>query len=401
MSKLSDLRTKRDKLAADAEAINAKYPNGTRMPTTEAEKLDALLYQIAGVDGEIRGLLDSAPDVEAEGSAPARILRTAKEIRAHYRIHGAPASAMGFDDFLRGIAGMKTTPEVHAALSEGTDTAGGYAVPKILMPRILEALVPASSLLQAGAGIVPMNGAKDVTTAGIDTIPTAAWRLESGNVATSDLTFRAVVAAPKSLAFMFKVSRELLQDAANMQEALITACSQAMAKELDRAGLRGSGTNPEPRGIKNTTGINTVTNGANGTALATYANFVSALQANAEADAPAPTAAIMSPRSMMQLAGLVDSTGQPLAKPEIMKDLRFIMSTQVPNNITTGTSNDTSEIYVGNFSQMAFIMREQFSIAMLKELYAGTGEIGFVCHVRADVAIWYAKAFTLVSGVRP
>ena len=64
---------------------------------------------------------------------------------------------------------------------------------------------------------------KQYTTAAVDNIPTAAWRLESGNLAESAPTFRAVVAAPKSLAFYFKASRELLADAANMDAALNVA----------------------------------------------------------------------------------------------------------------------------------------------------------------------------------
>ena len=74
-----------------------------------------------------------------------------------------------------------------------------------------------------------------------------------------------------------------------MNEALNVAIAQAFAKELDRAGLRGTGTNPEPRGILNTTGIKTVANGANGAALAGYGNFFSGVQELLGANAPMPT----------------------------------------------------------------------------------------------------------------
>lgn len=68
--------------------------------------------------------------------------------------------------------------------------------------------------------------------------------------------------------------------------------------------------------------------------------------------------------------------------------------------MTVGTGKDCSEIYVGDFSRVNFMMREQMSIQLAKELYAGTGEIGFFCHVRADVAIGYPKALAVISGVR-
>ena len=65
-----------------------------------------------------------------------------------------------------------------------------------------------------------------------------------------------------------------------------------------------------------------------------------------------------------------------------------------------GTADDCSEIYVGDFSRVNFMMREQVSIQLAQELYAGTGEVGFICHVRADVAIGYPKALAVISGVR-
>ena len=165
-------------------------------------------------------------------------------------------------------------------------------------------------------------------------------------------------------------------------------------------GLRGSGASPEPRGILNTAGIQTVANGTNGAALAGYSNLLSATQSILQADAPAPLAAIMSPRSLVKLAGLTDTTGQPIEKPSMLANWNMIATSQIPNDLTVGSSSDCSEIYVGDFSKVHFMMREQMSIQVASELFAGTGEIGFICHVRADVAVMYPKAIAVVTGVR-
>lgn len=328
------------------------------------------------------------------------MLASENEIAA--RLNIAHASGENLGDFFRGVAGMKSTEGIRAALSEGTDSAGGYTVPEVLMPRILSALVPASSLLTAGANLAVLSGtdAKTFTLAGVDSIPTAAWRSEAGAVAESDPAFRAIVVTPRSLAFRFKVSRELLQDSPNIDEALRSAIAQAFAKEMDRAGLRGTGTAPEIRGLKNISGINAVTNGTNGASPTSYANFVSAWQEIVSDNAPAPTAAIMHPRDMAKFANLADTTGQPLRRPDLLDSMRFIQTSQIPTNLTVGTSTDTSEIYVGDFSQFVFFLREGVSVQMLNELYAATGEIGFVCHARVDVAALYPQAFALVTGVR-
>lgn len=331
-----------------------------------------------------------------------KTLRNAAEIKAFYasRARDAQEPDVGLADFLRGVAHMKTTEVATKALAAGTGSTGGYAVPDLLQSNILQALVPASSLLLAGAGIVPLNPGATTTFAAIDTIPTPAWRAENGAVAESDPAFRAVVATPRSLAFMFKISRELLADGEGVDLALRIAIAQAFAKELDRAGLRGSGSAPEPKGLLNTAGVQAVGNGVNGTALSSYANLFSAVGAILQADAPFPTAAIMSPRSLVKLGGLVSTTNEPIDAPSMLQRLKLIATSQIPNNLTVGTSSDCSEIYVGDFTRMAFAMRENVSIMVADQLYAATGQIAFIGHVRADVIVTYPAAFGIVTGVR-
>ena len=407
MKSIQDLRLELESVQNNCNKMLADTPaaSWTQKNQLEFNKGVARCEEIkAEIQAVEKGMQNLADRPNSHDGGDIKVLRNSKDIRAHYAgisNSGRPGEEIRIDDFLRGVAGMKSSPAVHAALSTGTDTAGGFLLPNVVMPGILDALVPASALLSAGAGIVPLDtGAKSFTTAAIDTIPTAQWRLESGNVAMSEATFRAVVAAPKSLAFIFKVSRELLADAPNMASALNVTIAQAFAKELDRVGLRGSGAAPEPLGILNTAGIQIVSNGANGLALGGYANLLTATQSILQADAPAPLAAIMSPRSLVKLAGLTDTTGQPIEKPSMLADWNMIATSQIPNDLTVGTSNDCSEIYVGDFSKVQFMMREQVSIQVVKELFADTGEVGFICHVRADIGVMYPKAIAVVKGVR-
>ena len=77
-------------------------------------------------------------------------------------------------DFLRGIAGQRMTEGVRNALSVGTDSVRRLRRSDRCCSRsILQALVPASSLLQAGAGIVDVTQtpAKQFNTAAISHHP--------------------------------------------------------------------------------------------------------------------------------------------------------------------------------------------------------------------------------------
>jgi len=321
-------------------------------------------------------------------------------------VRAAAAGEFGIDDFVRGVAKMRTTELAQRALSVGTDTAGGFTVPTVLMPGLLEALVPQSSLLNAGARVVNEEGgtgAKSFNYAAVNAIPTAAWRNEGAAVAESAPTFRNIAVRPLSLAFYFKVSRELLADSSNLRQALNQTIGASFARELDRSGMRGTGTAPQLRGLLNTAGIQAVTNGANGASLATlrFGNLLSGYQSIRGADAPAPTAAIMAPRSLVGFASLADTTNQPLRRPDLLQNLQMLDTSQIPVNLTVGTSNDATEIYLGDFRWCMFAFRENVSIQLATELFALTGEVGFVCHVRADFVALYPSAFAVITGVRP
>lgn len=382
-------------LGAAFDSFKARYDERLDNQQKEIEdahtKLAFAQHQGPDTPEEVPGVIQSF-----------KALRTAGDFKAHYSKQASSTEKVGLSDFVRAVAGMKTSEGAIQALGRGQDTAGGYAVPHTVMPEILSAMTPASSLMQAGVGVVPLDqGVKSVTSAVVNAIPQAAWRTESGALAMSEPTFRGVTAVPQSLAFMFKVSRELLADAPNMEAALRIAIGQAFAKELDRVGLRGSGTAPEPRGLLNTDGVQAVDfGGANGASLASYAPILQGIGAVMNADGPMPSAVIGAPRSVISLAGLVDSTGQPIRKPELLQNLPILHTSQVPVNLTVGTGKDCSELYVGDFRGMYFLMRENVSIQLLREAFASTGEIGFACHVRADVVIPYPQTFAVVKGVR-
>jgi len=81
--------------------------------------------------------------------------------------------------------------------------------------------------------------------------------------------------------------------------------------------------------------------------------------------------------------------------------MSFVPTSQLPTDVDGGTSDDASEIFVGNFNGLYFLMREALSVQLLREAYSKTGEIGFLCHMRADVVINYPQQFTVITGVRP
>ena len=393
--------------AAEISAIARTLPNGAElaMRAIEAGQTVEEFQQVAIKalstkplpTSDVRGHYEDA----AVHMVQPRMLRNASDIRRHYaaRQDFAAASGVTLVDFLRGAARMKTTAEATRSLAIAVDSSGGFAVPTAVMPGILEALIPASSLLTAGAGILPLSdGAKSYNFAAVDTLPTAAWRVEGGAIAVSAPTFKNTSITPRSLSFVVKISRELLADAPNVDAALQTAIAQAFAVEIDRVGLLGSGTAPEPRGLKNISGVLATIPSTNGITIENFSAILDGVERILEVNGPMPSAAIMSPRSLVEFGGLRDNNFQPLQRPDLLAGVRFIQTSQLPNNLTQGTANTASDIFLGDFSQLVIALREQINVQVLTEAYADFGEIGFLCHARLDIATQRPQAFCLIPG---
>jgi HK97 family phage major capsid protein len=409
------LREERAAVIAQARKILDDHP-GAAWTDVQSKQVDRLYAKADTLEAEIRRysaqITADMDSLSSPVSAAWRNVETGEPMAVVGKEHaGRIASVLGradrpqcsLGDFLRGVAGSKLTEPVRAALSVGTDGSGGYAVPSWLFPEFIEALLPVSSLLQAGARVVPLPGsAKTYRFARVASVPTAAWRSEAGAVAESDPAFTALDLTPQSLAFFFKCSRELLMDSPNIDAILPGVFAGALAAKLDATGLRGTGTPPEPRGLGNISGIQAVTNGTNGATQSSlkWANLNSAYQAILDANGPPPTAVIQAPRSLVGFSSLVDSTAQPLQRPSLLAPLQFIGTSQVPVNLTVGSSTDCTELFVGDFSHFVIGMREQISILRADQLYAATGQVGFFVHARVDFGCHWPAAFAKISGVR-
>ena len=287
------------------------------------------------------------------------------------------------------------------ALSEGSNSAGGYTVPAPLLTQFIDKLRAKSVVSQAGAQTVLLDS--NVTSiARLAGDPTASWRLELGSVGTGDPTFEQVIFTAHSLGCLVRMSREMLADSINAQQMLEHALAQAIALEVDRACLFGTGVAPQPKGITLVPGIQTVSvGGANGGQMSNYAAILSSMQKLSEANAAPPTALVMAPRTKFGLAGLLDTTNQPLNAPAIIAKVPQLDTNSVPVNMTKGTAVNATKIIAGDFTQAMLGVRQSLMIEVAREKYLDTLEVAFVAHVRFDVQFAHPESFVIIDGIIP
>jgi HK97 family phage major capsid protein len=289
----------------------------------------------------------------------------------------------------------------HKSLLSGlTSSAGGYVIPTAVAGEFIDAARVRSTVLAAGARTFPMN-ARTVTIPGWDTPPSAAWRNEGAAFAEQAPSFRAVTLNAKSLAATLTLSIELLEDAESNLPAVAAivedAIAKAMATELDRALLVGSGVAPEPQGLYGSAGVAETT----AIGVPAYADMT-ALVYDVKTRNHEPNAIIYAPRTGKTFADLADTTGQPLSPPEAVSKLARYESGNVPVDLGAGTNE--SLIFCGDFAKLVLGVRPSMAVRAQLDPYtemAGSGSVRLNVYLRADVAVLDPDAFQVASGVTP
>lgn len=246
---LQDLERGHESLMKVYDAIahekDARSKAGNRGPR------ESSLHPMVPVPPDVRvRAVDDGRPLDEEPAETSVALRPQESLRSHLR-RANPAldeyRGLSVGGFMRAMVLGPETDLERRALTEGTDSAGGYTVPTILSAQLIDMMRAKSTVMAAGARTVPLDS-KVTYYAKLLTDPVPAWRNEEGAFAESDPTFGRITFTARSLGVIVKVSRELMEDSLNIAEALPNVIAKAMAAEVDRVALLGSGVAPRAEG---------------------------------------------------------------------------------------------------------------------------------------------------------
>jgi HK97 family phage major capsid protein len=293
------------------------------------------------------------------------------------------------------------------ALGEGTDSAGGYLVPEEYLGEVKDRITAQTIVRRAGATVYPM-ATDTLNIPKISGGATAYWVGENAQITSSDETLDQLQLVAKLLAAMVKVSNQLLADASPSAEAAIRRdIAKVISLAEDNAFIAGTGTSNQPTGIINTTGVNEITLGANG-ATPAFDDIYDALY-QVESNNGLASSWIMHPRTKNTLMKIKDSNEQfiynvapSVKEPDSLVGLPVFLTTQIPTNLTVGTSNDCTYIIVGQFDEA--IIGERAGLEFSTD-QSGTAFEYYQTWIRAisrlDFGLRTPEAFCKVTGVRP
>jgi HK97 family phage major capsid protein len=311
--------------------------------------------------------------------------------------------------FVRGLAtgNWDNAAAERRAMSEGTSTAGGVMVPAPIANLLIDLSRAASVTLAAGVQTVPMDSST-LKFARVTADPTVSWLDELAPASVSAPSFDGVTLTAKRVTAVVQASNELIQDAPNASQVISHLLSAALASAIDGAVLSGTGTSGQPTGIKNASGVQSISMGANGAAPTGFSQIVQALGMIGNANVDLSQASmIWNPTTFAAYEGLEDANNNARIAPASVRNLRKFMTTALPNNEVQGSANTASSLIVGDFSAALLGVRQQISIAVSNSGYDGAGETFLKNAVlirvtaRVDVGVKRANHFVVVKGILP
>ena len=308
--------------------------------------------------------------------------RSAREAAA-FEIEASEAAAAKLGRQSRGI----TIPQdvLRRDLNVGTASAGGNLVATDLdAGSFIDLLRNASALDQAGATVLTgLTG--NVAIPRQSGAATAYWVAESGSPTESQQTVDQVSLVPRTVAAYTDFSRRLMiQSSIDVENMVRSDLASVIALKIDAAGLYGTGSNSEPLGLKNTTGIGTEDFAA---AAPTFAEVVAL-----ESDVATANALLGTPVYLMNAAmrGNLKTT-----KKDAGSGI-FIMENGEVNGYRGVLSNQVAsgDLWFGNFADLIIGYFSGLDLMVDPYTHSTSGTVRVVAMQDCDIAIRHPESFS-------
>ena len=383
MNQILALREKRAKAWDAAKAfLDSKRGGDGLLPAEDVAVYEKMEADVVAMGREIDRLERQAA-IDRELSLPTSTPLTGKPGTPDTLEKRGRATDEYAKSFWKVMRDKSVHHEVYNALQIGTDSEGGYIVPDEFDRTLVEALEEQNIFRQLATVIATSSGDRKIPV--VATKGTAAWIDEEAAIPESDDSFSQVSIGAYKLGTMLKVSDELLNDNVfNLQAYISREFARRIGAKEEEAFFVGDGTG-KPTGVLAATG---------GAELGTTAAAAATITADEVIDlfyslkAPYRRKAvfIMNDATVKILRKLKDSTGNYLwqaaltaATPDTILNRPVYTSAYAP----VAAANAKAVIF-GDMSFYWVADRQGRSFRRLNELFAATGQIGFIGTQRVD-----------------
>lgn len=394
MSKILELREKRAKAWEAAKAfLDAKRGGDGLLSAEDTAAYEKMEADVVALGKEIERLERQA-FIDLELSRPTNTPITNKPDSTVETKTGRATDEYkrAFWNVMRG----RRTADIQNALQIGEDSEGGYLVPDEFERTLVEALEEENIFRQLANVITTSSGDRKIPV--VASKGTASWVDEEGQIPESDDSFGQVSIGAFKLATMIKVSEELLNDSVfNLESYIAREFARRIGNKEEEAFFVGDGAG-KPLGILAAAGggqVGVTTAGATAITLDEILDLFYSLKSPYRRNA----VFVMNDATVKAIRKLKDSTGQYLWQPSIKEATpdtilnRPLYTSAYMPAIEAGAKT----LVFGDFGYYWVADRQGRVFKRLNELYAATGQVGFMATQRVDGKLVLPEAIKVLQ----
>jgi len=401
MSKILELREKRAKAwdAAkaflDSKRAHSMGGSGDGLLSAEdAATYDKMEADVVALGKEIERLeRQAALDLELAKPTSAPITGR-PAVPAEEKTGRAGAEYLSA--FWRNMRDKTPGPEIFNALKIGTDADGGYLVPDEYERTLVEALQEENIFRTLAKVINTSSGDRKIPV--VTTKGTASWIDEEGAIPESDEKFGQVSIGAYKLGTMIKISEELLNDSVfNLESYIATEFARRVGAKEEEAFFVGDGKG-KPTGILHTTGgaeVGLTAAAANAITLDEVMDLFYSLKSPYRNK----STFIMNDSTVKMIRKLKDNTGNYLWQPSIKEGTPdTILNRPIKTSaFVPEAAAGKAAIAFGDFGYYWVADRQGRAFKRLNELFATTGQVGFLATQRVDGKLILPEAIKVLK----
>jgi HK97 family phage major capsid protein len=394
MSKILELREKRAKVWEAAKAfLDSKRGNDGLLSPEDTATYEKMEADVVALGKEIERLERQAA-IDLELSKPVNNPITNKPAPS-----GEAKTGRATDEYKNAFwkaMRNKLSFDVQNALQVGTESEGGYLVPDEFERTLVEALEEENIFRQIANVITTSSGDRKIPV--VASKGTASWVDEEGQIPESDDSFAQVSIGAYKLATMIKVSEELLNDSVfNLEQYIAREFARRIGAKEEEAFFIGDGSG-KPTGILVNNGGGELGVTAASAAAITLDEIMD-LFYSLKSPYRRNAVFIMNDSTVKTIRKLKDNNGQYLWQPSVAAGTpdtilnRPVRTSAYMPAIAAGAKT----IVFGDFSYYWVADRQGRVFKRLNELYAATGQVGFMATQRVDGKLVLSEAVKILQ----
>lgn len=262
-----------------------------------------------------------------------------------------------------------------------------------------------NALVMVGLGQRVLTGLSSNIDIPRKTVKSAISRVtEIAALTETQPTTAKVSLVPKRFGGFVEYSKQaLIQGSMSIEEMLKDDLLKSAAEDIQDQCINGSGTAPNMRGIRNTSGVGSVVGGTNGLAIAwTHIVGLESACANVNAEPDQMSGYLINTKSRGTTKTVQKATNLPFiwdngAQP--LNGYRAAVSNSVPSNLTKGTSNGvcSSLIFSSDWSMSVLALFGAPDIVVDPFSLATTGQVRITLNQFGDHGLRLPASFAVMD----